>query len=124
MIRIILKGRIPSKKNSKIRTGRILISSKEYRAWEIGCKKQLKDQVIPNDKLNRPLHITYKLYFPDARKTDLSNKIESINDLFVDYWLLEDDNHNIIKHMDIESMGIDKLNPRAEITIRFLNTNE
>jgi hypothetical protein len=26
--------------------------------------------------------------------------------------------------MDIESMGIDKLNPRAEITIRFLNTNE
>ena len=79
------------------------------------------DQVRPL-KLNKEIHIVYNFYMPDARKTDLSNKVESINDLLVDYWLLEDDNRNIIKELFIRCNGIDKENPRCEIQIKLMYT--
>lgn len=68
-------------------------------------------------KLKGELHIRYKFYMPDNRKTDLSNKIESINDLFVRYWIIEDDNRKIIRNIEAESMWIDRNNPRCEIQI-------
>jgi hypothetical protein len=42
----------------------------------------------------------------------------------VDYWLLSDDNHNIIKSMNITSMWVDRENPRAEIQIYLFNSME
>lgn len=83
-MRITLKGRIPSKKNNKQRTGKALISSKAYRERENEQLQSLKEQVKPIG-LDSALYIHYKFYMPDARKTDLSNKVESINDLFVKY---------------------------------------
>ena len=83
-MKITLKGRIPSKKNNKQRTGKALISSKAYRERENEQLQSLKEQVNKLE-LNDPLYIHYKFYMPDARKTDLSNKVESINDLFVKY---------------------------------------
>lgn len=120
-MRITLKGRIPSKKNNKQRTGKALISSKAYRERESEQLQSLKEQVNKLE-LNDPIYIHYKFYMPDARKTDLSNKVESINDLLVKYWLLEDDNRTIIKQMFITSEGIDRNNPRCEINIKFLYT--
>lgn len=58
-------------------------------------------------------------YFPDARKTDLTNKSESIMDLLVDSMILEDDNHVVVPKLILRSKGIDKKNPRAEITILY-----
>ena len=43
----------------------------------------------------------YHFYMPDNRKCDLSNKVESINDLFVKYGLIEDDNWNILRYLMI-----------------------
>ena len=120
-MKITLKGRIPSKKNNKQRTGKALISSKAYRERENEQLQSLKEQVNKLE-LNDPVYIHYKFYMPDARKTDLSNKVESINDLLVKYWLLEDDNRTIIKQMFITSEGIDRDNPRCEINIKFLYT--
>jgi len=54
---------------------------------------------------------------PDARICDLSNKVESINDLLVKYWLLADDNRKIINEMYITCNGVDKANPRVEMEI-------
>ena len=54
---------------------------------------------------------------PDARKTDLSNKVESINDLLVKYGLLEDDNRNVIKELKVVCNGVDKQNPRVDVDI-------
>lgn len=54
---------------------------------------------------------------PDHRKTDLSNKVESINDLLVKFWLFEDDNREIITELNIRCGGIDKDNPRCEVRI-------
>ena len=71
-------------------------------------------------KLKGKLQIKYSFWMPDNRKTDLSNKIESINDLFVRYWVIEDDNRKIIRNIEAESMWIDRNNPRCEIQIFIL----
>ena len=119
MQNLVLKGRIPSKKNSKVRTGKFIVSSKAYQERENEQLKSLLAQIKPL-KLSRALHIDYTFYMPDARKTDLSNKVESINDLLVKYWLLEDDNRNIINELNIRCGGIDKENPRCEIQIKLM----
>lgn len=68
-------------------------------------------------KLNKPLKVVYKFRFPDNRKTDLSNKLESINDLLVRYGVFEDDNHQILTCIEAIAMGVDKENPRCEIEL-------
>ena len=80
MIQLTLHWRIPSKKNQKQRTGRFLVSSKAYQERE---KEQLKSLVgqVEQLRLNQELKVNYKFYMPDNRKSDLSNKVESINDL-------------------------------------------
>ena len=63
---------------------------------------------------------------PDNRVTDLSNKVESINDLLVKYGLFEDDNRKILNEMYIVCEGVDKANPRVEVEInknQFLFNN-
>lgn len=54
---------------------------------------------------------------PDHRKTDLSNKVESVNDMLVKYWLLEDDNWTVITQFTCKCLWVDKENPRVEIDI-------
>ena len=120
MLDLTLKGRIPSKKNNKQRTGRALISSKAYRERESEQLKSLLAQNIKPRRFSWPYSVTYTFYLPDARKTDLSNKVESINDLFVKFWLFADDNRNIIREMHVRADGIDKNNPRCEVRIKTM----
>jgi Holliday junction resolvase RusA-like endonuclease len=54
---------------------------------------------------------------PDNRRTDLSNKAESIMDLLVDNGILEDDCWQIVPILALQGMKVDKENPRAEIFI-------
>jgi len=68
--------------------------------------------------------IEYSFWFPDARKTDLSNKVEGINDLLVKYGYLEDDNCTIIKKMILSYKGIDRDDPRCEILISSIDDAE
>lgn len=119
-MKIVLYGRIPSKKNSKVRTGKRLIPSKQYILWERLQIDYLNTLWIKELKLNK-VKIDYHFYMPDARKTDLSNKIESINDMFVEHWLLEDDNWTVIKQFNCVCNWIDKINPRVEIGIDILS---
>lgn len=123
MIQLTLHWRIPSKKNQKQRTGRFLVSSKAYQERE---KEQLKSLVgqVEQLRLNQELKVNYKFYMPDNRKSDLSNKVESINDLLVKYWLLEDDNRMIIKELNMRCEWVDKNNPRCEIVISFIWSSE
>lgn len=67
--------------------------------------------------LDKPLKVVYKFRFPDRIKTDLSNKLESINDLLVRYGVFADDNHQILTCIEATSMWVDKENPRCELEI-------
>lgn len=61
--------------------------------------------------------IKITVYFPDKRKSDLTNKVESIMDLLVDCWIIADDNHIVVHTLFLYSGWIDKDNPRTNIDI-------
>lgn len=113
MHQISIRGRIPSKKNSRIttRTGRSFPSAK-YTEWHEDASWQLKNfkEKIPNGT-----HLLLKFYFPDNRKCDLTNKAESIMDLLVDNGFLQDDNYSVIPVLQLQFECVDKDNPRCII---------
>jgi len=98
MIKIKLKGAIPSKKNNKQlfknkKTGKMFIStSNDHKKWHEEATNQLTMQYIPRLNLEYVKVTKIIIYFSDLRKSDITNKVESINDLLVDYGLIKDDN--------------------------------
>jgi Holliday junction resolvase RusA-like endonuclease len=112
---LVLKGRIPSKKNSRIttRSGRSF-PSKNYSRWHKDASIQLKEQgAKPHDASK-----VYMVFLmPDARRTDLTNKAESVADLLVDNGIIKDDSWQVIDEMLLRCDGIDRKNPRVEITL-------
>lgn len=114
---ITIKGRIPSKKNSVMtmcRNNRALhFPSNKYREWH----KEASQQLIGVPKIPNNMPLIYCFYAPDNRKSDLSNKLESVNDLLVDCGILEDDNWFVLSEYRVRFMGVDKENPRVEILL-------
>lgn len=110
MIKIL--GRIPSKKNSRIntRSGRSFPSSK-YMAWHKDASLQLMGQ----KKIINSKNITLRFYMPDNRRTDLTNKAESVMDLLVDNEFIIDDCWQEINPLHLECGGVDRENPRVII---------
>lgn len=121
-LELLVKGRIPSKKNSRclfVRGGKLFnIPSKAYAAWH----KQAITQLLPYKNEDNTVFSTARLriWAPDKRAADLSNKTESIMDLLVDAKIIEDDNWWIINNLTLEFMGVDKVNPRCDITLYAL----
>jgi len=64
--------------------------------------------------------MTITIFFPDLRRSDLSNKAESIMDLLVDNRFIEDDNHEVVPKLTLISGGIDRKEPRCEINIDII----
>jgi len=119
MISFTLPGRIPSKKNSKqliFRNNRTyFIPSENYKIWQEEQSWRVK-KYVPKKPIER-CKIEVTIYAPDKRKSDLSNKFESLADLLVDNKILADDNWFMLYDERITFGGVDAKNPRAEITI-------
>ncbi len=122
---ITLHGRIPSKKNSKRlvmfghRPG--IISSKDYEAWHTLASYELKGQVkgmTNRIRLSGQHRIEITFFAAKRFKADLTNKAESIMDLLVDNYVIEDDNWFVVPEILLTFGGIDKTNERAIIEIR------
>lgn len=111
-----IEGRIPSLKNSRVtnrKTGRSF-PSRDYVKWHKNAEKQLKE--ITNEEIDFPVEVSYNFYMPDLRPTDISNKIESINDLLTDIKFWKDDNWKIVRKFHA-SAELSRENPRCEIRI-------
>lgn len=110
-----------SKKNSQEivfnrKTGhRMVIQNKKYTEFEKECKKYIP--ILNEPPINYPINLKCEFYVPDARKRDIANYLEAIQDVLVKYKLLEDDNYNIVASIDGCSMQIDRENPKIEIEI-------
>lgn len=110
-----------SKKNSQEivfnrKTGhRMVIQNKRYTEFERECKKHIPKIETP---INLPINLQCNFYVCDARKRDIANYIEAIQDILVKYNLLEDDNYKIVASLNGCSMEIDRENPRIEIEIK------
>ena len=110
---IIISGRIPSKKNSRITTrSGMSFPSKNYKEWHTDASWQLKNF---KEKIPTGTHLLLKFYMPDNRKCDLTNKAESIMDCLVDNGFLEDDSWQIIPVLTLQFEEVDKINPKCEI---------
>lgn len=109
-----------SKKNSQEivfnkKTGhRMVIQNKRYTEFEKQCKEHMPKVETP---INYAINLQCKFYVCDARKRDIANYLEAIQDILVKYKILEDDNYTIVSSLNGCSMEIDRENPRIEITI-------
>ena len=118
--RFVIKGRVPSKKNSRnvfVRRGKQFnIPSSDYNKWHNQAAIQLSLQ--EKIKLKGVCEVQMIWFMPDNRKCDLTNKTESIMDLLVDCEIIVDDNWQIIPRIMIECRGVFKDNPLVEIWIK------
>jgi hypothetical protein len=114
-------GDVPSKKNSKqiiyVRGRPIIIPSKNHKTWHTNAQNQL----YGSKSLSGLSGITLTFYPSTRRKSDLTNKAESVMDLLVDCGIIPDDNWFEVPKVVLQFGGIDKQNPRCEILINQTN---
>lgn len=117
-----------TKKNSQQilinpKTGRpFIMPSKQY-------KKYLSDSApFLTPRPPRPVAcsvcIRCLFYMPTRRKADLTNLLEAVDDILVHYKIIEDDNYGIVTSHDGSRCYVDKDNPRTEIIITRMETEE
>lgn len=117
-LKLVINGVIPSKKNSKKvipdwKHHRVrLITAPEVQNWE----KVVQSGVMGMGKIDGPVKMEIVVYNPDLRKRDLDNQLCSINDAIKGF-LFEEDDGKVLQDIHIRWGGVDKNNPRAEITI-------
>ena len=117
-LKIIIKGIIPSKKNSKKvipdwRHRRVrLITDPKVQEWI----KDVQNGLIGLSKISGPVKMEVVIYNSDLRKRDLDNQLCTINDTIKGY-LFDEDDGKILQDIHIRWGGVDKENPRAEIVI-------
>jgi Holliday junction resolvase RusA-like endonuclease len=123
-IHIELKGTPPSKKNSKrimrTRAGRMLVlPSKSHENWHAEQQYELLRQWPRGVRIEKVLKMTQTFYAKDRRPHDLSNKVESVNDLLVDMGCIADDNWFVLPDVQATFHSIEKENPRVIIDILY-----
>jgi len=115
ILHLIVRGRIPSKKNNRLSAGRFTIPNNRYREWHESAGLQL----LKHHGLNlENVELQLEFYMPDNRKTDLDNKVTSVFDVLKDMNIIKDDCWQILPKFSVESKGIEKINPRVEIWIK------
>lgn len=107
-----------TKKNSQrivIRGGKPkILPSEKYKEYEQSALWFIPERGIPIDF---PVNIKCIFYMPTNRLCDLTNHLESIDDVMVKAGLLKDDNYKILASHDGSRVAVDKNNPRTEVVI-------
>lgn len=105
------------------KTGRpFLLPSAKYRAYEKEAAWFLKP--LPSRPIDYPVNIECRFYLPTRRRTDLTNLLEAADDLMVNAGIIEDDHYGIVAAHDGSRCFWDKENPRTEIVITKIRTDE
>lgn len=105
----------------RTKTGKIsirLITAAGYREAKAGAEWHIKAQ-WKERPLSVPVELVARCYFPDKRKRDAGNLSKMIGDALTGI-VLEDD--SLIHRETWERSGIDKDNPRVEISIEPLSS--
>lgn len=117
-----IKGNVPSLKNSKQWTGKLLISSKRVLEYERATRNQYQTAApfIMNEFFGKtkPYRISFKFIRGSKHKFDYINAVQLPLDLFVKYGILEDDNADEVIPV-FEPYEYDKNN--SGVIIKILN---
>lgn len=125
-MKVILPGRVPSKKNSKriVRFGnrRGLISSEAYMTWrtEMGFRIRRFRPKVPIVKAK----VGIRFFAENRRKWDLSNAAESVMDLLVEEGFLTDDCVDNVPELHLQYGGVERNDPRAVVNITSMSNAE
>lgn len=118
-MKIVINGDCPSKKNSRalvVRGGRpFSFPGKHYAQWLRDVNKQLLGKRLEYPVVNS---ISMTFYPATKRKSDLTNKAESVMDALVFNEILSDDNWFVVPTISLNFGGVDPKNPRVEIQIK------
>lgn len=113
---------------SPLRTKEMVLNLNQYRNAhyfklnnsKTSYKAIMKTQIEQLPVFNK-VSITYTVFFGSKRKTDISNVCSIVDKYFCDALVelgkLPDDNYDYIKEVIYKFGGIDKNNPRVEITL-------
>ena len=99
------------------KTGKPFVAqSSAYKRYEKAAGYFLTPK--PESPLEGLCEVTAVFHMPTARRVDLTNLLEALDDVLVAAGVLADDNSNIIYSHDGSRVFVDRENPRTEIVIR------
>lgn len=124
-MKFILPLRFHKSKNKMLSLSLNVFRTAHYQTLNKG-KKEIK--AIIKDKYGygikqykAPVMLVYEIFFPDNRDADLGNFGCGVGkfteDALVELNYLEDDNRKIVKEIRYRDGGIDRQNPRAELSV-------
>lgn len=100
------------------KTGKpFVMPSRQYRDYEAKAVWYCKAQ-RPREPIETPVEVKCLFYMPTRRKVDLTNLLESIDDVLVKAGVLKDDHSGIIVSHDGSRVLYDKDAPRTEVYIQ------
>ena len=120
MSEIFIPGNVPSSKNSKQWTGKMLINSKATRTYiknstEFYMKYRVDFQKMLKGK-EKPYKLSLKFIRGTKHKFDYINPAQTIHDMMVKFNWIKDDNCNEIMPI-FEEYKYDKDNPGVKIKV-------
>lgn len=111
--------RILRKKNG----GAFIAPSEKYKEYEEKAVNYLAYYAhVPF--CDYPVNVKAVFCMPTARRCDLVNLLEALDDVLVKAGILPDDNYTIIASHDGSRVGVDRENPRTEVTITEVEQDE
>lgn len=117
-----IHGDVPSKKNSRrsISVGRMRFSipGEYHESWHKEASREMRGYRFEGSPYDHAL-VEITVYPKSARRSDLSNKCESVMDLLVDSGVLTDDNWYVVPELKMKFGGVDKSNPRASVILKL-----
>lgn len=111
-----------TKKNSQrimhsSKTGKsFIMPSQKYIDYEAKAVWYCKKAGV-HEPIDYPVEVKCLFYMPTRRRVDLTNLLESIDDVLVRAGVLKDDHSGIIVSHDGSRVLYDKQNPRTEVYI-------
>lgn len=92
----------------------MIVQSDAYREYEKDAGWFLKKPIEP---ISEPVNVKCIFYRDSARRCDLTNLLEAIDDILVKYGVLKDDDFKVLSSHDGSRVYIDREKPRTEIEI-------
>lgn len=92
-----------------------VVPSAKYREYAAAAVYFLRPK--PASPIDYPVRVECRFYMPNARKCDLVNLLECVDDILVSCGILKDDNYSIIRSHDGSRVVVDRDRPRTEIRI-------
>lgn len=95
-------------------TGKPFVApSAEYKAYEAQALWFIPKGIC----IDYPVNVRCLFYMPTRRRCDLTNLLESIDDIMVKAGFLKDDSYTIIASHDGSRVFYDKQSPRTEVLV-------